>query len=184
MALNVNEKQVGGNHYKTKFQHWDLLIEVGFGPQYFVGQATKYISRWRKKHGVADLRKGQHFIEKWRDEASRSSRQWFTYPVDLDQDVLARFGELNGLTGDEVTLIHWIFNAEGVGDLTKIINAIDAMAAESFLDGTYSGAVDGFKPAAVGFKFLRYGEGHNSIVWMDLTNLTELELPIDKPPSR
>ena len=58
----TNDKQVGGSHYQTKIQTWDAIIawELGF----LDGSAVKYLSRWRKKGGVDDLRKAVHFIEK------------------------------------------------------------------------------------------------------------------------
>ncbi len=60
--MNVNEKQVGGSHYKTKTQPWDCVEEWGLG--YLDGTALKYIARWRKKNGIEDLQKAIHFLEK------------------------------------------------------------------------------------------------------------------------
>ena len=56
---SANDRQVGGEHYKTGGdQHWDL-----FGLDYLIGYATKYM-RWRKKGGIQDLEKAIHVIEK------------------------------------------------------------------------------------------------------------------------
>lgn len=61
---NANDRQVGGNHYKTKgLQHWDL-VEI-FGWDYFQGQITKYLMRWRKKNGIEDLEKARHYLDKY-----------------------------------------------------------------------------------------------------------------------
>jgi hypothetical protein len=66
--MNMNTEitsttQVGGTHYKSGFQHWDWVLATGQG--YFEGQATKYITRWRKKgNGACDLRKGLTYINK------------------------------------------------------------------------------------------------------------------------
>lgn len=60
----VNKRQVGGEHYNlTEYQHWDWMAD-NFGPEYFIGQATKYLIRWKRKGGVADLEKSEHYIEK------------------------------------------------------------------------------------------------------------------------
>ena len=60
---NANSKQVGGQHYKTKsIQPWDYIADNGIG--YFDGCAIKYISRYKEKGGVNDLRKAIHYIEK------------------------------------------------------------------------------------------------------------------------
>ena len=63
--------QVGGTHYEehtgmcpkcgfTGVQHWDLYASQ----PYLEGTATGYITRWRSKGGVADLRKAISVIEK------------------------------------------------------------------------------------------------------------------------
>jgi len=59
----ANEVQIGGDHYKAAFQHWDFIAE-SFGSSYFKGVVTKYVFRWRKKNGVEDLRKAHHYVEK------------------------------------------------------------------------------------------------------------------------
>ncbi len=55
-------EQVGGDHYKSGYQHWDWAVDVGLGPLEY--GATRYICRHWKKDGVKDLRKAQHFIKK------------------------------------------------------------------------------------------------------------------------
>ncbi len=61
--MNANDRQIGGDHYgTTNLQHWDLVELYGIG--YLEGCATKYISRWRKKGGLADLEKSEHYLQK------------------------------------------------------------------------------------------------------------------------
>ena len=78
---SANERQVGGGHYKDKatglwhtcrkcnhkafipLQHWDI-VNI-FKLDYFQGQITKYVMRWRDKNGVQDLHKGEHFMQKY-----------------------------------------------------------------------------------------------------------------------
>lgn len=43
--MSANEVQVGGTHYRSAYQHWDFVIDADLN--YFTGQITKYISRWR-----------------------------------------------------------------------------------------------------------------------------------------
>ncbi len=69
MAGPANEKQVGGDHYKkhgTELQHWDIVRMFDLG--YLIGNATKYLFRWRNKNGVEDLKKAIHYIEKQIEE--------------------------------------------------------------------------------------------------------------------
>lgn len=59
----ANETQIGGQHYKAKtIQPWDFIAANGLG--YFEGNIVKYISRWRDKGGLDDLRKARHYLDK------------------------------------------------------------------------------------------------------------------------
>lgn len=62
-----NERQVGGSHYhQTQYQHWDWMAD-NFGADYFIGQASKYLIRWKSKGGLQDLMKSSHYLEKLSD---------------------------------------------------------------------------------------------------------------------
>ena len=66
--MSANDYQVGGTHYQGKeVQPWDALQswlshEAFCG--FLTGNIVKYVSRWRQKGGVEDLRKAKHYIEK------------------------------------------------------------------------------------------------------------------------
>ena len=60
--MGANDEQVGGGHYKSPIQHWDYVLANELG--YFEGQITRYVTRWRKKNGLEDLLKAQHFLTK------------------------------------------------------------------------------------------------------------------------
>ena len=68
--MNNVVKQEGGTHYEHTtgrcphcggdVQHWDL-----YGEQpYLVGMITKYVTRYRLKSGLEDLRKARTALEK------------------------------------------------------------------------------------------------------------------------
>ena len=60
----ANEKQVGGSHYGGgALQHWDVVDK--FKLDYFQGQITKYVMRWKDKNGLEDLKKARHFLDKY-----------------------------------------------------------------------------------------------------------------------
>lgn len=60
----ANETQVGGKHYQgAAIQHWDIVAMHNL--DYFQGQITKYVMRWKMKNGVEDLKKAQHFLQKY-----------------------------------------------------------------------------------------------------------------------
>lgn len=61
--MTANNSQVGGTHYKSKgIQPWDFIAANELG--YFEGNVVKYVSRWRDKGGVDDLRKAAHYLQK------------------------------------------------------------------------------------------------------------------------
>lgn len=58
-ALN---KQEGGNHYKAmKIQPFEYIHANGIG--FAEGCVIKYVSRWKSKNGIEDLKKAIHFLE-------------------------------------------------------------------------------------------------------------------------
>jgi len=62
--MAANDRQVAGDHYpKTGEQHWDMMWRL-YREAWFVGNVTKYVTRYRKKNGVQDLEKAKHYLEK------------------------------------------------------------------------------------------------------------------------
>ncbi len=61
-AFDALTKQVAGTHYKDlPIQPVEYIHANAIG--YFEGNVIKYVSRWRKKNGIADLEKAKHYIE-------------------------------------------------------------------------------------------------------------------------
>jgi hypothetical protein len=59
----VNDVQHGGTHYKNKtIQPWDYIVANNLG--YLEGNIVKYVSRWKEKGGIEDLRKANHYLAK------------------------------------------------------------------------------------------------------------------------
>lgn len=53
--------QVGGIHYKQmSIQPAEFIIKNDLG--FCEGNVVKYVSRWRDKGGVEDLKKARHYI--------------------------------------------------------------------------------------------------------------------------
>ena len=58
-----NQTQIGGTHYQEKsIQPWDYIIANNIG--YLEGNVIKYVSRWKQKGGVEDLKKARHYLDK------------------------------------------------------------------------------------------------------------------------
>lgn len=61
--MSANDTQIAGQHYKDKeVQPWDYIAANNLG--YFEGNIVKYVTRWRDKGGVNDLRKARHYLDK------------------------------------------------------------------------------------------------------------------------
>ena len=61
--LKANDVQVAGTHYKGKaIQPWDYIVGNDLG--YLEGNIVKYVSRWKDKGGVDDLKKARHYLDK------------------------------------------------------------------------------------------------------------------------
>ena len=59
---DANAVQIGGDHYRTEIQPWDFIVANDLG--YLEGNIIKYVSRYKKKGGMADLLKAQHYLQK------------------------------------------------------------------------------------------------------------------------
>lgn len=64
----IDSTQVGGDHYTSlPIQPWEYL-QSNLGPEgfeaYLAGNVIKYLSRYKRKNGVEDLKKAQHYLAK------------------------------------------------------------------------------------------------------------------------
>ena len=59
--------QVGGEHYMLTIQPIEYIMANNM--PFCEGNVVKYITRWRGKGGVEDLRKCQHYIDFLIEEA-------------------------------------------------------------------------------------------------------------------
>lgn len=58
-ALDVQE---GGSHYKGKaIQPVEFIVANGIG--FCEGNVVKYVTRWKDKGGVEDLKKARHYLD-------------------------------------------------------------------------------------------------------------------------
>jgi hypothetical protein len=62
-STHASKTQVGGQHYaKHAIQPWDYVAANNLG--YFEGSIIKYVTRWKDKGGLEDLKKARHFLDK------------------------------------------------------------------------------------------------------------------------
>jgi len=139
--MNANETQIGGAHYKTEFEHWDFVSLNG--NRYLEGAASKYLTRWRGKNGVQDLKKAVHFIDKLIEEAKAgriepiSSNELFS---DSDKPKeLKAFIAANSIPELEASAIECLFSWRCVEHLTlarSFAQSVLRKAEEELANGT------------------------------------------------
>lgn len=130
---DANKKQYGGSHYQSGLQHWDVMGDH-FGLAYYIGCATKYVSRWKKKGTpLLDLDKALHFTEKAREKAVE-------HPEDLmrliagkrpSYDLIERFVIANDLEMQERLVLHNLWRVNGLGCFDAAIIHIEALIREA-----------------------------------------------------
>jgi hypothetical protein len=60
--LEPTEYQVGGSHYlESDIQPIDYILANKM--PFIEGNVVKYVTRWRHKGGIEDLRKAKHYLE-------------------------------------------------------------------------------------------------------------------------
>lgn len=129
---DANSRQVGGDHYKTEYEHWDFIEETGTG--YLEGVASKYVTRWRKKDGRKDLEKASHYVQKIRELLLAGVK---TSPESLrSEDQLANYGscfaafcDVNLSSDSEVGAVGFITNWTDIADLDEAQRLIGEMIA-------------------------------------------------------
>lgn len=126
----ANESQIGGSHYKSEYQHWDLVADTGMG--YFEGQITKYVSRWRNKNGIQDLQKSLHFCLKLIELVELDKiEEWTSREGCL---ILAdRYCEINRLDLEESRIIKNMVSWSNAQDLADTLDLISGIIAKSRL---------------------------------------------------
>lgn len=71
--------QEGGAHYKRcPIQPWDYTIANDL--DYCQGSIIKYVTRWKDKGGIEDLRKARHFLDKYIEVMTEKHKDMYERP--------------------------------------------------------------------------------------------------------
>jgi len=125
MSQSANDRQIGGAHYQNAtVQHWDIMGL--YGHAYYVGNATKYLTRWRKKNGLEDLEKSLHYIDKLRESYQAGVVE---SPDDhpLGVATFAVFVAEQKLTPDEAYIIAKLFYWTNDDDLNEAAEGVQEL---------------------------------------------------------
>lgn len=137
-TLSANDIQVGGNHYRSDYQHWDWAVDVQCDPMQY--QITKYL-RARKKNGLQDMDKIKHFLAKYKELILAG--RWYPGSTVAKAMVIALTGhwcQANGLDDLETEVALVIVADPSPDDLDHLQTIVDRMAAR------YLEAQDGSHP--------------------------------------
>ena len=128
--MTANNRQIGGEHYRSAMQHWDLVYAADLN--YYEGNATKYLARHRKKNGRQDLEKAIHYIDKLIEiEEQRGTIERCVYRFQrrirrwLYWNEVERFVVENGLDYVEAQAIRRVFNWHTAADLQRAATFIE-----------------------------------------------------------
>lgn len=120
--MEANNKQIGGNHYKSTYQHWDMAMDIDM--KYFEGNATKYLARWRKKNGLQDLEKAKHYIQKLLENLHLKTPK---PALEADTLRIINFLEVNNILGKDRQAILLIATWSKREDLEHAVELIDEL---------------------------------------------------------
>ena len=125
--MSANDRQVGGDHYASTYQHWDFVADALQG-RYLEGCVTKYATRWRKKNGLQDLEKAQHFLAKLRDQfiAGKVAPMPAVSAVDTLL-FIHRFEKANALWYAEREICRVLSQWNSLGDLDFAADQLDRL---------------------------------------------------------
>jgi len=70
--MSANDTQVAGNHYNRPIQTWDYIHGNDIG--YLAGNIIKYVTRYKDKNGIEDLRKAAHYLDKLIEEELKNDK--------------------------------------------------------------------------------------------------------------
>lgn len=120
--MDVNSSQVGGDHYRSEYQHWDFAADCDLG--YFESACTKYVTRWRSKNGVVDLEKAIHYTKKLIAliEEGRVTRRPSGTPA-----LVHTFAKVNRLDEREELIVLLMSIWKSTEDLKNAIHSIELL---------------------------------------------------------
>jgi len=124
--MTANTMQIGGSHYKSGIQHWDLMDDHDVG--YLEAAATKYVTRWRNKDGIKDLQKALHFVKKLAEKRQDAPQTEIAARIpEVPRQAINKFLDANHLTGDEADIISHLLTWQSTATLHLVAGRIQQL---------------------------------------------------------
>lgn len=130
MPSVADDRQVGGKHYKSSYEHWNYALNVELG--YLEAASTKYVVRHRSKNGGEDLEKAGHYLQKLIEHSRANGVRIFerSHAVRSKIVVEARhFAMANSLTSLESCYVYLLSSWTTVEELVLASDVLEALVA-------------------------------------------------------
>lgn len=106
--MSATDIQIGGKHYKDlPIQPVQFIQANNMG--FCEGNVVKYITRWRMKNGMEDLRKAAHYLDLIIDDAPALAAIRKGSSVIKPKITAYQYITENGLQGFEAAVIRWVY---------------------------------------------------------------------------
>ena len=112
--MSALDHQEGGTHYaKLKIQPIEYIHANGIGfPE---GSVIKYVTRWRDKNGIADLKKARHFIDllielEEKNHILDATKKVWTHDKELPSSGI--YGDVSQYTAQDMQAASLVHDAE------------------------------------------------------------------------
>lgn len=99
--MSANDKQINGDHYRGAIQTWDYIVANDLG--FLEGNIVKYVTRFRKKNGIQDLEKAQHYLQKLIEVENERLRRASSTDEQTDQPATAVIAQAEQRDGARTT---------------------------------------------------------------------------------
>ena len=99
--MSANDRQINGDHYRGAIQTWDYIVANDLG--FLEGNIVKYVTRFRKKNGIQDLEKAQHYLQKLIEVENERLRRASNTNVQNQQTVADIIAESENRYGERIS---------------------------------------------------------------------------------
>jgi hypothetical protein len=99
--MSANDKQINGDHYRGAIQTWDYIVANDLG--FLEGNIVKYVTRFRKKNGLQDLEKAQHYLQKLIEVENERLRRASNTNVQNQQTIAGIIAESENRYGERTS---------------------------------------------------------------------------------
>ncbi len=132
--MSANDQQVP-NYYLCAYMHWDICLAIPLC--YFAGNSTKYVTRWRKKNGIADLRKALTYLNKLEDTVtSGPTRKLFYKEIVREVNAFSDANKLSDLEREYIwALCTWSRKEDLIAAREILFLLMDEAEAKMLADG-------------------------------------------------